>query len=224
LQKWVLGSTDETHIIRTIEYWDIERKRYPQYDHCAVIIAEQITSRFLNVISLFNGTLPLIALQMQALQMGGKVTLVFTKVMDELSRGLVEEDEEAEAFPADRSYWEEKASKAMLVAVDDMLGTAKQLDPKLELKYNKYYIGLGRDGVAFNFVQFRTRKSMVSLEIKLPQTDDVNAKIEQAGLDPLEYNQRWGLYRLRLSANDVKNKIELLRDLMQLAYQKRAAR
>lgn len=31
-----LGSTDESHIIRTIEYWDIERKRYPQYDHCAV--------------------------------------------------------------------------------------------------------------------------------------------------------------------------------------------
>ena len=45
-----LGSTDEAHIIRTIEYWDVERKRYPQYDHTAVIIAEDITSRFLNVI------------------------------------------------------------------------------------------------------------------------------------------------------------------------------
>ncbi|TIP80525.1 MAG: hypothetical protein E5X60_36225, partial [Mesorhizobium sp.] len=33
-----LGATDESHIIRTIEYWDIERKRYPQYEHCAVII------------------------------------------------------------------------------------------------------------------------------------------------------------------------------------------
>ena len=33
-----LGKADESHIIRTIEYWDIERKRYPQYDHCAVII------------------------------------------------------------------------------------------------------------------------------------------------------------------------------------------
>src|SRR4028118_2410692 len=33
-----LGKTDESHLIRTIEYWDIERKRYPQYDHCAVII------------------------------------------------------------------------------------------------------------------------------------------------------------------------------------------
>ena len=34
-----LGATDETHIIRTIEYWDVERKRYPQYDHVAVIVA-----------------------------------------------------------------------------------------------------------------------------------------------------------------------------------------
>jgi hypothetical protein len=42
-----LGKVDESHIIRTIEYWDIERKRYPQYDHCAVIIAEDITSRYL---------------------------------------------------------------------------------------------------------------------------------------------------------------------------------
>src|SRR4051812_48232680 len=31
-----LGPVDESHIIRTIEYWDIERKRYPQYNHCAV--------------------------------------------------------------------------------------------------------------------------------------------------------------------------------------------
>jgi hypothetical protein len=41
-----LGEVDETHIIRTIEYWDIERKRYPQYDHYAVIIAEDITVVF----------------------------------------------------------------------------------------------------------------------------------------------------------------------------------
>jgi len=35
-----LGKVDESHIIRTIEYWDIERKRYPQYEHTAVIVAE----------------------------------------------------------------------------------------------------------------------------------------------------------------------------------------
>ena len=38
-----LGATDESHIIRTIEYWDLERKRYPQYDHTAVLVAEDVT-------------------------------------------------------------------------------------------------------------------------------------------------------------------------------------
>ena len=58
-----LGAMDESHIIRTIEYWDIERRRYPQYDHIAVIVAEDVTSRFLNVISLLNGAIPLIAIK-----------------------------------------------------------------------------------------------------------------------------------------------------------------
>src|SRR5713226_5740146 len=51
----MLGRVDESHIIRCIEYWEIERKRLPTFDHCAVLVAEEITSRFLNVISLFNG-------------------------------------------------------------------------------------------------------------------------------------------------------------------------
>src|SRR5947207_8994000 len=100
-----LGPTDEAHIIRTVEYWDVERKRYPQYDHCAVLIAEDITSRFLNVVALFNGTIPLIAIQMNALKIGNNVSLVFTKVMDEMTRGAVDEDEDAEAAPTDRTYW-----------------------------------------------------------------------------------------------------------------------
>src|SRR5437763_2295718 len=86
-----LGATDESHIIRTIEYWDIERKRYPQYDHCAVIVAEDITSRFLNVVSLFNGFIPLIVVQMNAIKIGEQVSLVFTTVLDELPLGLVDE-------------------------------------------------------------------------------------------------------------------------------------
>ena len=158
---------------------------------------------------------------MQALRVAGNLTLVFTKVMDEFSRGLVDEDEEAEAFPADRSYWEERASKGTLAVADDLLGVVKQFDPKLELKYNKHYIGIGRDGAAFNFVLFRPGKSTVTLEIKLPQTSDVDAKIEQSGLDALAYS-RWGRYRLRLSPSDVKDKADVLRDLIRLAYERRA--
>ena len=43
-----LGATDESHIIRTIEYWDIERRRFPSKDHRAVIVAEDY-NRFFNV-------------------------------------------------------------------------------------------------------------------------------------------------------------------------------
>lgn len=85
-----LGSVDESHIIRTVEYWDIERKRYPQYEHAAVIVAEEITSRFLNVIQLFNGAIPLIALKMTAYEVEGKTYLTFVKIIDEISYGLVE--------------------------------------------------------------------------------------------------------------------------------------
>ncbi len=131
-----LGPTDEKHIIRTIEYWDIERKRYPQYDHCAVIIAEDITSRFFNVISLFNGNVPLIAIQMKAYKVGEYTTLTFTKVMDELNRGLVDEDEDALAAPTDRAYWEKKASKATVSLADQMLEFLKDLDDELEFNYH----------------------------------------------------------------------------------------
>jgi hypothetical protein len=217
-----LGETDEGHIIRTIEYWDIERKRYPQYDHCAVLIAEDITSRFLNVVSLFNGTIPLVAIQMQALKVGDSVTLVFTTVMNELSRGYVDEDEDAEATPTERAYWEKRGSKTTVALADQLLLIAKRMDPTLELKYNKFYIGLSKDGQAYNFVTFRPKKAQLNFEVKLPQSDQLDAKIEEAGLETLEYDKRWGSYRLRLTAQDLKTNEELLRDLIKTAYDRRS--
>ncbi len=59
----MLGAADESHIVRAVEYWDIERRKWPGYEHCAVLIAEDIIARFLNVISLFSGTVPFVAIQ-----------------------------------------------------------------------------------------------------------------------------------------------------------------
>mgnify|MGYP007113035043 FL=1 len=64
----MLGTLDESHIIRIIEYWDLERRRYPTLEHRAVIIAEEITNRFFNIISLFNRAIPIIAIQLNAYQ------------------------------------------------------------------------------------------------------------------------------------------------------------
>ncbi|MCX6339191.1 MAG: hypothetical protein NTX71_04645 [Candidatus Aureabacteria bacterium] len=177
-----LGTTDESHIIRTIEYWDIERKRYPQYEHTAVIVAEDITSRFLNVINLFNGTIPLIAIQMRALQSGSKIGLVFTTVVDLLSLGLVDDDEEGQE-PTDRAYWESRGSKKTVGMADQLLGIAKQHDPTLELKYNKFYIGLARNGQPCNFMVFRPKKGFIRFEVRLKNTQETQERLESAGLD-----------------------------------------
>ncbi len=96
-----LGATDESHIIRTVEYWDIERRRLPQYEHVAVIVAEEITARSFNVISLFNGFIPIIAIQVSAIEMGEAVTLVFTTVLDRTTLGAEEDEEQDE--PADQA-------------------------------------------------------------------------------------------------------------------------
>ena len=212
-----LGKSDESHIIRTIEYWDIERKRYPQYEHTAVIVAEEITARFLNVISLFNGTIPLIAIQMSAVELSGTVSLLFTTVLDEARLGLVDEDEEVQEV-TDRAYWEARGSKATVAMADEVLKLVAEFAPGLELKYNKFYIGLASNGQPNNFVQFRPQKNALRVEVRLPQSQETEAMIEAAGLDVMDYDKRWGRYRLRLDKGEVAKFAEVLRTLTRQAF------
>lgn len=210
-----LGKVDESHIIRTIEYWDIERKRYPQYDHCAVIIAEDITSRFLNVIGLFNGFIPLIAIQMSAYKFSDtEVSLIFTTVLDELNLGLVEEDEEIKEV-TDRNYWETiKGTKQTVALADTLLEIILEFSPGLELKYNKYYIGLAKNGQPNNFAIFRAKKSSMLLEIRLKQSPEIQEKLDNAKLDTMDYENKWGRYRIRVDKNDIAKNRDLLKELM----------
>lgn len=213
-----LGKTDEAHIIRTIEYWDIERKRYPQYDHTAVIVAEDITSRFLNVIGLFNGFIPLIAIQLSAVRVNDVVTLVCTKVLDESRLGLVDEDEEIQAA-TDRAYWEQRASKQTVAMADDMLKMIREFDPKLELKYNKFYIGLAKDGQPNNFVIFRPIKDVLKFEVRLDPSEEMQARLDASGLDVMDYDSHWGRFRIRLTASDMTKHKEFLRELLAKAFE-----
>lgn len=212
-----LGATDEAHIIRTVEYWDIERKRYPQYEHTAVIIAENITGRFLNVISLFNGMIPLVAIQMRALKNGDNIGLAFTTVLDHMPLGLVEEDEEL-AETTDRAYWENRGSKKTVFVADQLLQIAKTHDATLELKYNKFYIGLAKNGQPSNFVVFRPKKGFIRFEPRLPDSPEMQERLDSAGLDVMDYDKRWGRYRIRLQPNAIETSKKILEEIIAEAY------
>ncbi|MFC2081698.1 hypothetical protein ACFLR0_00770 [Candidatus Bipolaricaulota bacterium] len=212
-----LDKTDESHIIRAIEYWDIERKRYPQYDHVAVIVAEDITSRFLNVISLFNGMIPLIAVQMNGLRIGEITTLVFTTVLDQMSFGMVDDDEEI-AETTDRAYWEKRGTVQTVSLADELLEIVHSIEPDLSPKYNKFYIGLAHDGQAKNFVVFRPQKNVVKVSIRLNQDSELEQQLEDAGLDVTDYDKRGGRYHLRIRPGEVDTKRDVLTEVLRRAH------
>ncbi|WP_420455227.1 hypothetical protein [Rubrivirga sp.] len=212
-----LGATDESHIIRTIEYWDVERKRYPQYEHTAVLVAENVTSRFLNVISLLNGTIPLVVVQLNAFQIESRIALTFTTVLDVLPLGLVDEDEEV-AEATDRSYWLARGTKETVAIADQVFGLVQEIDDSLSLKYNKFYIGLARDGRALNFVEFKPKKKWMDARLRLPRSEETEARAEEAGLEIGEYDTRYRRYPIRLTKGDVGAHRDVLASLLRQAH------
>ena len=100
----MLGTLNESHIIRTIEYWDVERRKYPSLTHYAVIVAENITNKINNVIGLMNKSIPIIGIQLNAFVFENNLFLNFVKVLD-LVETFEDDQEEDNQDPVDRAYW-----------------------------------------------------------------------------------------------------------------------
>lgn len=179
----MLGATDPDHIIRCIEYWDIERRRYPAYDHVAVLVAEDITSRFLNIMWLFAGNIPLIALQLNALQIEEQLVLDFVKVLDQTSLRRDDETTSVRGRTTTRDEWLEYAGEKIMSIPDRVLGFVNEkADPKRQLNYKENYIGL-TDGIrAKNFVLFKPKKRFVHLGFWIADAQRWQQRVEEAGL------------------------------------------
>jgi hypothetical protein len=60
-----LGPTDERHVIRVVERWSTERKRQRLNRCSAVLVAEEIAPRYVNILELISRAVPLLALEME---------------------------------------------------------------------------------------------------------------------------------------------------------------
>lgn len=211
-----LGATDPSHIIRTIEYWDEERKRFPQYEHIAVIVAEDITARFFNVISLFNSSIPLIAIKMTAIDNSdGTVSLLFTRILD-LAIPDPEEDRPEEV--TDRAYWEKRTKKEFFQQIDRFVSIIKKSVSGAELSYTKTYLGFQIDKRAKNFVVFRPHKSWYYVDCKLQRSEKIDALIEKSKFEEILYQNK--RYRLRVDSEvDDKESLNLVETLIQQAFE-----
>lgn len=185
----MLGKTDPSHIIRCIEYWDIERRRYPAYEHVAVLVAEDITSRFLNVMALLAGSIPLIAIRLSALKVGDQIVLHFTHVLDQMqlrSDDAYElgERPEAGAAKADRSWWEAKVGSATLTICDQILQMVEEASGQPHsMTYRKKLITFVPDDGGSRRIWCVPRKTKVALGVYVPDPDVWRERFEELGVE-----------------------------------------
>jgi len=175
----MLGAVDESHIIRTIEYWDLERRWYPSAQHRAVIVAEEITQRFFNVISLLNGSIPIIAIKLNATLVGEKLVVNFIKILD-----VIEPEEDDEGEQVDRQYWVKLGRTRSLEIMDTALSIYPKGGTDLRIKYNRSHAAVG--SAANNFLWFYPKKGNfvgITIDVGEKVRDAFLKKLEDAGID-----------------------------------------
>jgi hypothetical protein len=208
----MLGSLDESHIIRAIEYWDIERQRYPGYDHKAVIVAEEITARFFNVIRLLNRAVPLIAIQLSTFAVGDQVVLHFTKVLDIFEEAESKDDTGGERV--DRVDWEKKSNPQSLAVLDKLVALLQQAAGTARPTYNKYHVALNAGG--YNFAWLRPRKEAAHCHLTLwaaqEKRDEILGRLRKAGLPASP--RRADELAIRLTAVELEEHRELLAQVL----------
>lgn len=174
----MLGETDETHIIRTIEYWDNEKRRWPQRQHYAVLVAEQVTRRFFNVIHILSHSIPIIAIQASLIESNGKRSLFFTKVLDTFEE--IDDGSSVLEVEVNREFWNKKAKWSVDTA-DKLLAVVTPALGAPQLGYLKNYIALNIGRNNYFWLHKRSgNKSLLGFRIAPHLADDAQQILDEA--------------------------------------------
>jgi len=210
----MLGSTDESHIVRTIEYWDIERRRFPNKEHRAVIVAEDITNRFFNVISLMNRSIPIIAIQLNGLKVDNKVVLNATTVLDIYESP---EDDEAISETVDRSYWENRSDTQSMALMDEMITMIQAEHEAPRVTYNKYHVAVGTAKMNFLWLRPRKRAGYCHFEIRVGRDnlEDVKTRFDDAGIS--FNNRKDDILAAAIRTKEMTDNKDRMQEILQIA-------
>jgi hypothetical protein len=205
----MLGETDESHIIRTIEYWDNEKRKWPQRQHVAVLVAEHINRRFFNVIHLLSYSIPIVAIQASLLVLNGTKSLFFTKILD-----TYEEIEDTDPSLDDRKYtrddWAKKA-KWTLETADTLLKMTETTLDQPTLNYVKAYIAITVGNNNYMWLQKRTQpKSLLAFRMTPLLQDEVAALLDSKNIS---YIRKPKSFRIIVDKDMVEQNSELITSL-----------
>lgn len=175
----MLGDTDASHIVRTLEYWDNERRRLPQATHYAVLVAESITRRFFGVIQLLSQTLPIIAIQASLIEIKGQRALHFTTVLDAYEP---EETDIGPVEPTTEDDWRKKAPWTLETA-GTLLDVVKPTYGQVSLGYAKYFMALRVNHNNYFWLEKRSAsKSQLGFRIDADNAEKVTTLLDQSAI------------------------------------------
>lgn len=176
----MLGETDETHIVRTIEYWDNEKRKWPQRQHFAVLIAEHINRRFFNVIQLLSHSIPIIAIQVALIEMNGARSLYFTKILDTYEE--IDDGTPIASGNYNRDYWIGRA-KWTLDTADSLLNITHDVFDNPDLNYVKNYVAISVGGYNYLWLHRRSlNKSLLGFRMAQSLQDEVASFLDAANI------------------------------------------
>ncbi len=131
-------------------------------------------------------------------------------------RPLVQLPASAKVDQTARTYWEKRATPEMLQLTDQLLKIVNEVEPKAELRYVQNLIGIQNQvgKVPLYFIHFWPMKKCVDMDIKLPQSEEADKQLDEAGLD---VRSRDRSYRLRIGGPVNDKQRGVLLDLIRQA-------
>lgn len=216
----MLGALDESHIVRTIEYWLREREResHEDYELVAVLAAERVLeSRFVDVVRFLSRQMPLLLMEILALQVENRLTLRFTRVFD----GRRAEAEAVSASPeASRESWTEAASPETVSLAEKFAEMLKEINPSISLTFKQQFLGLRIGNRASNFMTFQPRRQFLKVWGKTAKALASAKKLKEVGIEVLSSSDaEW--VGFRVTPLEFQQHRDLLKKLAQVCYEER---
>jgi len=216
----MLGQLDESHIVRTIEYWLRERERqsHKDFELVAVLAAERVLeSRFVDVVRFLSQQMPLLLMEISALQVESRLTLKLTRVFD----GRRAEAEAVSVTPeATRESWIEAGSVETVSLAEKFVEMLKEINPSVSLTYKQYFLGLRIGNRASNFVTFEPKRKFLRVWARTATAVKSAKTLKAAGFDVLDSSDdKWVAFRV--TALQFEQHRALLKQLAQACYEER---
>lgn len=210
----MLGETDPSHIIRSIEYWDNEKRKYPQRQHFAVLVAESFDRRYFNIVQILSLNIPMIAIQADLLEVNGEHVLSFSKILDI----YVEPDEEEIQEPiVNESTWIEK-SKWTIDTAKEFINSLPE--ENVTLSYKQSYISVVINGrIAYAFAKRTQPTSVVWFNVK----DDEKVEAIKALLEKSNIVYNYNKYKdfvINVDIGMLKQHVDVFQQISQIRFKR----